>query len=524
MRVLLCSVLPLVGHVLRVPSPPLLLIDKVDNPPAALLEQALQSELPQLSSSVISTSAAAAPSTATADELTTAIAQLENAGLCRSDITSLVSRRPKSALRLLCRPQAELLSGLEALPGLSDIGALLRSQPRILELDAARLRDAIKFLEGYVGAGRVGEFITLHPQALLWRDANELPVAQHLRALGLNKRVIDSIRKGLPTIDSLTSAENVAALLSYCQHDLGFSTPARLGQLLQAYPQLIGLSLEENVRPTVEYMASVGVQDVAAAIKRHPQLLGLSITKNLQPTVEYLTSLGVDAGKAAGINPSLLALSIEGNLMPTVRFLSEEVGMASLGRALTAQPTILALSVSDNLRPKVEYLREIGLETAPGGLGAQLDAYPALLTLSLDKNIRPTADALQKAGLLLNAADGEEEMVATMLRPRHLAASLDGRVRPRIAFVELHAEYMATLPEEKATRVGRFGRPTLSMVTTVSDATFAKQLGVDAADYATFRKAFGGGEATKMTGLNIPWLPEGFDLSAALLDDLSGRA
>ena len=208
------------------------------------------------------------------------------------------------------------------------------------------------------------------------------------------------------------------------------------------------------------------------------------------------------------------------------------------------------------------------------GLGAQLDAYPALLTLSLDANLRPTADALRDAGLLPPPASGEGAP-PTALRPRHLAASLDKRVRPRVAYCEMRraAELLGGEGEEATVRAQRLlitpdwrcaltgpafepffllgqsdqwerwvgassGRayPSLSMVTTISDAAFAAQLGVDLPEYLAFRSAWldrqgaggaGGGAAGKGAGaagggegaLNIPWLPEGFDLEGLLAAD-----
>ena len=69
--------------------------------------------------------------------------------------------------------------------------------------------------------------------------------------------------------------------------------------------------------------------------------------------------------------------------------------------------------------------------------------------------------------------------------------------------------------------------PTLGMVTTSSDAAFAKQLGVELAEYLDFLEAQRGAaaaddsdDAQRTAGnLNISWLPEGFDLTKALLDD-----
>ena len=174
-------------------------------------------------------------------------------------------------------------------------------------------------------------------------------------------------------------------------------------------------------------------------------------------------------------------------MKPTVSYLGSEGGLCQLGRVLTLQPAVLSLSLESNLKPKIAFLHELGIE----GLGAQLDAYPALLTLSLEKNLRPTAAAFADAGLL----HGERRKA---LRPRHLAASLNSRVLPRLAFCKAH---------------GR--KPTLSGVSTVTDAAFCKQVDEDPENYSRFLKAW---QRERQSGLQISWLPEGLDLAKMLLD------
>ena len=154
----------------------------------------------------------------------------------------------------------------------------------------------------------------------------------------------------------------------------------------------------------------------------------LSLAANLKPTATFLEGSGVDVGAAGDRHPALLSASVERKLAPAVAFLRDEVGIADVGRAASAQPALLSLSVDGNLRPKLAFLRELGMEN----LGEQLGAYPALLSLSLEQNLRPTAAALIDGGVLAppDAA----------LRPRHLAASLDARILPRLEYCQLLRE------------------------------------------------------------------------------------
>jgi hypothetical protein len=559
----------------------------------ALLDaEALTAKLPALRGAALCNKVVAAIPGASVAEFEASLGILEVGGLDATIIAELLRKRPTAVRRLVRSPEelTELVKGLSWL-GVLDVGALLSSQPKLLDLDASRLAEAVDFLEGYVGGReRVGEFVALHPQSLLWRSANALPVAQHLRALGMSKAAVERVRAALPTLDALVSADNVAALLTYVQAELGLSVSS-LGRLISRYPQLLGLSLEANVRPTLEYLASLGVSP-ARAFTRHPQLFGLSIDANLRPTVDYLRELGVDVARAVSAQPAVLSLSLEANVVPTVAYL-RSIGMRELGRSLTAQPSILELSVSANLEPKLAFLRSLGMDRLPGGLGGQLDAYPTLLTLSVEGNLRPTAEALRRAGLFdaIDDAEGDEGVSCddgagadgggvagggaggaggaanappgsppTLLRPRHLAASLEGRVLPRLAFCsarqaaletgtlkeEEHAreeaeeeegvvaaeampDVMASGGRRRRRRRGRRGfreRITLGAVTTMPDAAFAQHMGASADEYAQFKAAWIAASAPKKPAVSIPWLPEGFDLDIAWLPDgfdLAGR-
>ena len=153
-------------------------------------------------------------------------------------------------------------------------GAVLRP----LELSEGVRRDPVGALRDLEGAGHL-ELLDRARVARLARALEPALVdrARHVEAAGLGRRQL-----GL-------CAEKIMAklsLLHYLKAELSLTTSA-LGSLVSAYPPLLGLSLAANVRPTIEYMRSLGVP-ITKAVKRHPQLLGLSIDANLRPTAEYL--------------------------------------------------------------------------------------------------------------------------------------------------------------------------------------------------------------------------------------------
>ena len=176
---------------------------------------------------------------------------------------------------------------------------------------------------------------------------------------------------------------------------------AALHRMIGKFPQLLGLSFENNVRPTVAFLVSLGVSP-ARVLTRHPQALGLSVDGNMRPKIAFLEALGVDVPRALHRHPArathmpplsmpprlsmpptchpalaclaptlctlvyhpilgqaLLSVGLHSKLEPTATFLREEAGMRQLGRALTQQPALASLSVETNLRPKLEWLREL---------------------------------------------------------------------------------------------------------------------------------------------------------------------
>lgn len=188
-----------------------------------------------------------------------------------------------------------------------------------------------------------------------------------------------------------------------------------------------------------------------------------------------------------------LALSLDGKIKPTIAFLRDELGVSALGRVLSSQPAILSLSVEANLRPKCTYLQELGMTP----MGTLLTQYPAIMTLSLEKNLKPTAEALTHAGVL--------RPPDVSLRPRHLAASLDCRIIPRLTFC-----------------ADRNVTPSLGAATTSSDDDFCKQVGCDRREWDAHvidMRRGGDGESA----LSIPWLPEGLDLTAMLFAEVGGE-
>ena len=67
-------------------------------------------------------------------------------------------------------------------------------------------------------------------------------------------------------------------------------------EIIETFPQVLGYSLEDNIKPKVEYFVtelSLSKKDIGEIIKTHPQVLGYSLEDNIKPKVELLKRMGV---------------------------------------------------------------------------------------------------------------------------------------------------------------------------------------------------------------------------------------
>jgi hypothetical protein len=59
-------------------------------------------------------------------------------------------------------------------------------------------------------------------------------------------------------------------------------------QVISAHPPVLSYSVEGRLVPFWDYLTSIGVTDVAAAVAKRPTILGLSVEASLRKIVEYL--------------------------------------------------------------------------------------------------------------------------------------------------------------------------------------------------------------------------------------------
>lgn len=185
-------------------------------------------------------------------------------------------------------------------------------------------------------------------------------------------------------------------------------------------PIILCLSLEDNIKPKVEYFQNKGIP--LSSLKKVQSLWCMSI-KNIEQKVDYITKLGLSMDSIKKY-PRILTASIEYKLKPNVEFF---VSNGFFLRSLDNFPMLLNASL-ETLKKKLSYYLDLGLgiETIHNKI--------CLFTYSLENNIIPKVKFIENLGYNAEIFDS---------RPDLLCYSLKNRIMPRVEF--LHSK---NLPDD----------------------------------------------------------------------------
>ena len=159
------------------------------------------------------------------------------------------------------------------------------------------LRPAIDFFRDEIGSNKWKWIVVRYPQ--IFRNAQVLkPRAKFMYEKLKLKRWADlsQIASKYPPSFWL-SEENVVPKMEFLQQTLELGA-GELRDILVTYPQLLGLSLEGNLRPTVEFLLSEEGADLTVAQLRYfvsyqPALLAYSLEKRIIPRIERMRNASI---------------------------------------------------------------------------------------------------------------------------------------------------------------------------------------------------------------------------------------
>ncbi|XP_031254725.1 transcription termination factor MTERF5, chloroplastic-like isoform X2 [Pistacia vera] len=185
-----------------------------------------------------------------------------------------------------------------------------------------------------------------------------IPLMSYLEDMGVDKnqwaKVIYS-SSGLLT----HSRQKVQEIVDFL-HKLGLSSMSIVKILIQ-WPRIVGYNVEENLRPTVEYFRSLGV-DVPMLLRKSPRTLGRSIEGNLKPVTEFFLAKGYrveDVRTMISRYPALYTVSFTENLIPKWEFF---LTMRYERYELVKFPTYFGYSLEQRIRPRYVLVKESGVK------------------------------------------------------------------------------------------------------------------------------------------------------------------
>merc|ERR1719232_488980 len=223
----------------------------------------------------------------------------------------LLSRSPAALFRLV----AFLSSDVIGMP-VSSIGPLVRrshcvrvldatcpvpaaletdtevDSTQITEVDSIRSPDAVygtmranaRLLKS-IGIQNLPRLVSAFPDALLLDSQQILPVVAFLRMeLRIPYRDVPKVLQSFPQLLG-TPLEDMQCVVSYLL-DLEIS-PATLAKLSRAFPSILSLDVDANMKPAVEFLRDIGVKNIARFITRLPPVLGYG-REELETKYAYL--------------------------------------------------------------------------------------------------------------------------------------------------------------------------------------------------------------------------------------------
>ena len=204
--------------------------------------------------------------------------------------------------------------------------------------------------------------------------------------------------------DRLTRAQ-ANERCSWLQSSLDLSD-AELKRLVMRSPQVLGLSVKNNIKPKIDWLQSRLDLDAGQLrkIALQPRVISYNIEDNIAPKLDWLQKrLDLDAGQLRKIVlrlPAGLGYSVEDNMAPKLDWLQGRLDLdeEELKKMVVVHPHLLGYSIEDNLEPQLGfYEEELGL--AVSDVRAGILSSPARLSYSLKKRYRPRLEVCRAAGI-----------------------------------------------------------------------------------------------------------------------------
>ena len=233
-----------------------------------------------------------------------------------------------------------------------------------------------------------------NPNILMYSvEENLIPklVYYMIMRLQMNTKQIHKLLLTFPQILDCNLERTILPLTIYFVNELEFS-PIEFRNILLKFPRLVTHALRK-VKRTIGYFRyelDMIPTQVKKVIYRAPAILGLNLEQNIRPKVQYLQSKldlsNDELHTVLAAMPSLLLLNSEGNLQPKIDYLSSVLVSCTDSEGINKNQFLMSSS-SISVASEIDQLRDIVLR------------LPTLLGYSLEQRIIPRVQAILNMGL-----------------------------------------------------------------------------------------------------------------------------
>jgi hypothetical protein len=365
--------------------------------------------------------------------------------------------------------------------------------PAVFQLSPSKVRSTIQFLLSCVDSAAATAYD---------KSPDQLDATHESK----NRIIVGKMIKANPNILNL-SLTNLRSKVDFFQTQCGFNTSEKLIILWKKYPGILSLSLEKNLRPTMQLMLDLIVEEsevnldtcskkLHKTLSSHPQLLALS-PHNLASKAAHFDKIDANCPKGSGSTsslasriamsaPSVYSLSLKQNIIPKIEALSHLWGISN----------------DANSDGNVTYSRSSNSRS----LSKRIAEYPNVLTLSLEGNIQPSISFYHRTGYITSPTNIDNSTISSSsadsnnyLPARYLAASLYNRLLPRwnfhivqeaILLNQLQSDVEDDLDESQPVQdtSPSVTKPPLHVIAGATDEMFCRRMKYDYETYRNFKK------------------------------------
>jgi len=169
---------------------------------------------------------------------------------------------------------------------------------------------------------------------------------------------LSKVISAYPGVLLLDASEQVLPVASYLMDELGIFQDD-LARVLQLYPALLGMPISE-MKETVDFIMEQGIEkeNLASMFRSFPSLLTLSIEEDMKPVVQFLQSVGINnTGRFISRLPPVLGYSVSRELTPKWEFVQKIYTYTSF--EVSKFPAFFSYPLERVIKARFEYLRDV---------------------------------------------------------------------------------------------------------------------------------------------------------------------